>query len=153
MTQDQFNQLIALIGTAGGGAAAGAAAVIGQMAPCELGKDKLKRIKRYSDWFRDAEAKMKALNIVDNEAKLNFIRSCAGPELTEFWEKEVRIRTADIPAAGDVPAQAAHTYAEVNRESRNALLKLVNRDRAIMDIMKLEQRDRRFMEFLAEVED
>ena len=49
MTQEQFNQLIALIGNAGGGAAAGTAAVIGQMAPCELGKDKLKRIRKYSD--------------------------------------------------------------------------------------------------------
>ena len=33
------------------------------------------------------------------------------------------------------------------------MLKLVNRDRAIMDIMKLKQRDREFMEFLAKVED
>ena len=153
MTQEQFNQLIALIGTAGGGAAAGAAAVIGQMAPCELGKDKLKRIRRYNDWIRDTEAKMKALNIVTNEARLNFIRSCAGQELTEFWEKEVRIRMEDTPATADMEAQAAHTYEQVNRESKNALLKLVNRDRAIMDIMKLEQRDRGFMEFLAEVED
>ena len=47
-------------------------------------------------------------------------------------------------------AQAAHTYKQVNRESKNALFKLVNRDRAIMDIMKLEQRDRGF---LAEVKD
>ena len=95
---------------------------------------------------------MKALNIVTNEAKLNFVRLCAGQELTEFWEKEVRIRIEDTPATDDMDAQAAHTYEVVNRESRNALLKL-NQDRAIMDIMKLEQRDRGFMEFLAEVED
>ena len=84
MTQEQFNQLIALIGTAGGGAAAGTAGVIGQMAPCELGKDKLKRIRRYNDWIRDAEAKMKALNITTNEVMLNCVTSYAGQELTEF---------------------------------------------------------------------
>ena len=36
---------------------------------------------------------MKALNINTNEAKLNFVRFSAGQKLTEFWEKEVRIRT------------------------------------------------------------
>ena len=49
--------------------------------------------------------------------------------------------------------QAVHKYEVVNRKSRNTLLKVINRDRAVIDIMKLEQRDRGFMEFLAEMED
>ena len=46
-----------------------------------------------------------------------------------------------------------NTYVKLNRKSRSILLKLVNRDQAIMHIMKLKQRDRGFMKFLAEVED
>ena len=38
-------------------------------------------------------------------------------------------------------------------ESTNTLLKLVNRVQAIIDIMRLEQGVRGFMEFLAEVQD
>ena len=68
-------------------------------------------------------------------------------------EKEVKIWTTEIPANEDVPAQAEHTYMELNRESRDTLLKMVNKDWAIMDIMRLKQGDKRFMEFLVEVKD
>ena len=33
---------------------------------------------------------MRFLKIKEDEQKLNLIRSCAGVELTELWEKEVR---------------------------------------------------------------
>ena len=45
MTVEQFAQLITLIGH-GGGAVKGVVTVIGQMAPSELGKDKLKGIRK-----------------------------------------------------------------------------------------------------------
>ena len=76
-------QLITLI-EQGREAAARKAAVIGQKTPCELGKDMIKWIRRLNNWILEAEAKTKALNIATNEAKLNFIRSCARQELTEF---------------------------------------------------------------------
>ena len=53
MTPDQLQMLIATLqGGSGRGAAgtAGAAAVVGFMVPCALGKDKLKRPKRWTDW-------------------------------------------------------------------------------------------------------
>ena len=82
--------------------------------------------------------------------KLNFIRSCAGPELDEFWLKEARIRFEAIPASADgtIPAQPAHTYEEVKAESKTAFLKLVSRDRAIIELLRVElhglsSRDRR----------
>ena len=52
--------------------------------------------------------------------KLNFIRSCAGPELDEFWLKEARIRLEAIPASADgtTPAQTAHTYEEVRQKAK-----------------------------------
>ena len=70
-----------------------------------------------------------------------------------FLEKEAIIRNVDISANRDMSALAKHTYVKLNRKSRSILLKLVNRDQAIMHIMKLKQRDRGFMKFLAEVED
>ena len=56
-----------------------------------MGKDKLKRPKKWADWHRDAENKMRFSGITDGGRKLDFLRSCAGPELTELWDKEVRV--------------------------------------------------------------
>ena len=116
MSADQFERLIATLrGGGGGGAAgaAGAAAVVGPMGPCVLGKDKLKRPKKWTDWHKDAENKMRFLGITDSAQKMNFLRSCAGAELTEFWEKEVRvIYEATREGGADVPA---HTYEQVGR--------------------------------------
>ena len=41
---------------------------------------------------------MAFLGLTANQQKINFIRSCAGPELTEFWMKEVRIRFKKVEA-------------------------------------------------------
>ena len=76
----------------------GTAAVVGTMAPCNLGRNKLKRFKKWNDWIRDAENKMRFLGLTSNAQKISFIRSCAGPDLTEFWEKEARLRFEEIPA-------------------------------------------------------
>ena len=38
-------------------------------------------------------------------------------------------------------------------ETKKVILKLVSRDRAIIDLLRMEQDNRTFMEFLAEVED
>ena len=69
-----------------------AATVIGRLAICELGVDKVRRIKKFSDWIGEAESKMRLLNIKEGQQKKDFIQSGAGPELTRFWEKEARIQ-------------------------------------------------------------
>ena len=156
MTEQQLNQLItALTGGGGGAQAAGAAAVVGPMQPCHLGKDKIKRYKRWEDWIQDAENKMKFLKMTSNTEQIGFVRSCAGAELTDFWTKEARIRFDDIQAdaARGVEAQLAHTFKQIKEESKKALLKLVSRDRAIIDLLRLEQGTRSFIDFLSEVED
>ena len=45
-----------------------------------------------------------------------------------------------------------HT-SKVKEESAKALLKMVSRDRAIIDLLRLEQGTRSFIDFLSEVED
>ena len=50
----------------------------------------------------------------------------------------------------DVPA---HTYEEAVKNMKQTLLKLVSKDRAIIDLLRMEQGSRGFMDFLADVED
>ena len=72
--------------------------------------------------------------------------------MTELGEKEVRIRFE--PGVGPEGArEEAHTYAQLLEETRKALLKAVSRDRAVIDLFRMEQGSRSFMEYLSEVED
>ena len=115
MTPAQFQQYIeqlpALLAAAhgGGGAAggaamvqpgAGAAAAVGQLGSCHLGRDKMERYKKWGDWMKEAKSKMAFLGITANSQKVAYIRSCAGAELLTFCEKEARIRFEGIPATG-----------------------------------------------------
>ena len=66
---------------------------------------------------------------------MNFLRSCAGAELTEFWEKEVSVvLKATREGGADVPA---HTYEQVVENTKLTLLKLVSKDRAIIDLLRM----------------
>ena len=108
-------------------AAGAAASVVGRLGVFELGKDKIKIYKKFTDWVGEAESKMKLLGpgLTTGDQKTNFIRSCAGPELTMFWDKEARIRWE----VGVVAApQAAHTYKDNIDESKKTILKNISRD-------------------------
>ena len=137
MTQDQLNQLIeALVASGAPTAGAGAAAMVGRLRPCELGRDKLKRYKKFLDWVGEAESKMRLLGLTTDEQMNSFVQSSAGPELTTFWEKEARIRWL----ATVNPVQAAHTYIEIISLSKTSLLKYVSRDRATIHLLHIPQR-------------
>ena len=94
---------------------------------------------------------MRFSGITDSGQKLSFLRSCVGAELTELWDKEVRVA---YKATGDRATRVeAHTYAQVVENTKTTLLKLVSRDRAIIDLLRIEQGSRGFMDFLADIED
>ena len=140
-----------LLGTFQGGSGA-AAAVLGPIGHCQLCKDKTRRYKKWKDWHNDFENKMNFVGNCDtNEQKLSFLRSCAGTDLTEMWEKEARIR--QIAEVENGTRREAHTYAEVLDETRKTLLKMVSRDRAIIELLRMEQNNKSFMNPLSEVED
>ena len=123
MTADQYQTLIdTLRGGGDGGAAgtAGAATREGPMEPCALGKDKLKRPKRWTNWHREAENKMRLMGITDNDQRMNYLRRCAGAELTEIWEKEERM-VVEANREGEV-AVPAHTYEQVVEGTMMTLL-------------------------------
>ena len=114
-----------------------------------MGRDKLKRYKRFMDWVGEAESKMRLLGITNSQEKASFVQSSGGTELSTFWEKEARIRWV----ASTDPVLAAHTYEEIIAESKSALLKYVSRDRAIIDLLHMPQGDKSVTEFVAQVED
>ena len=90
---------------------------------------------------------MTLLGLTSSQQKISFLRSCAGQELTEFWEKQAKIRWE---AAGD---EAAHTYEQVITATTSTLLSYVSRDRAIIDLLHMPQGDDSVTEFVAKVED
>ena len=151
LTQDQLEQLIQALRPAAASpmVEAGAAAIVGRLSPCELGRDKMKRYKKFLDWVADAESKMRLLNITDSQQKVSFVQSSAGVELTTFGDKEARVRWV----ATQNPAQAAHSYEEVITLSKTTFLKYVSRDRAIIDLLHMPQGDKSVTEFVAQVED
>ena len=162
MTAEQFTQLLqalpGLLGAAAGGAPGNAAAV-GPMEPCNLGIDKVKRYKEFSDWLKEVETKMDFMGIVENAKKISLLRSWAGKVLLNYWDKEVRIRwtsSPTIPAGQDqieVPNVPADSYAEVINKTKAEILKHVNRDRSIIDLLHMRQQDDTWMAFISELED
>ena len=160
LTPQQLQEIIAgsiagalAQGQGQGGGSAGAA--VRSLPPCPLGRDKTRRYQQFRDWLTQAEAKMEFLNIVESKRKVAYLRSNAGPELTLFWEKEVRARFYDIVEDVNVGivAQAAHSYDEIIKESKKELLAMVNRDRAVIDLLRMSQGDKTAMEYVTAAED
>ena len=83
--------------------------------------------------------------------KLSFLRNCAGAELTALWDKEVRV--VYVATGERATREEAHTYDQVVENTRKTLLKLVSRDRAIIDLLRMEQGSRIFMDSMADIED
>ena len=165
LTAEQFGELMAALPAmlgAGGGAAnqsLGAASAVGPMGQCNLGVDKVKRLKRFSDWMKGAEAKIDFMGLTADKQKISLLRSWAGPELLVYWEREVGIRfqaVDRVEAAGDVaeiPAQAAHTYKELITGTKREILKHVNRDRSIIDLLHMRQSEESWMAFIHDLEE
>ena len=83
------------------------------------------------------------------------IPAVQGPELTLFWEKEARVRFSAVAADAHsgVAGRDAHSYDEIVEESKKELLAMVNRDRAVIDLLRMSQGDKMAMEFVAAAED
>ena len=62
LLQAHRQEMAQVLGTAQGVSAA--AAVVGSMPPCNVGKDKIKRFKKWSNWLKDAENKMRFLHCI-----------------------------------------------------------------------------------------
>lgn len=166
MTADQFNQLLAALPgiIAGGGQGAGqqalgAASAVGPMGHCNLGIDKSGRLKRFNDWMKGAQAKIDFMGLTTDKQKISLLRSWAGPELLTYWEREVGVRFEDIPrveAVGDIPAipaQGAHTYQDMLKDTRAEILKHVNRDRSLIDLLHMRQTSESWMAFIHDLEE
>ena len=104
LTDEQFQELIARVveagATAGARAAAvnqppaaqnggaNAAALVGQIPQCNLGKNKLKRFKKWKDWLSDAENKMSFLSITDVQNRSASLEAVLGRISQNFGIKK-----------------------------------------------------------------
>ena len=166
LTPEQFNQLMAALpgliaggGQGGGQQALGAASAVGPMGHCNLGIDKTGRLKRFNDWLKGAQAKIDFMGLTTDKQKISLLRSWEGPELLTYWEREVGIRfesTPRVEAAGGrdaIPAQEAHTYQDMLRDTRQEILKHVNRDRSLIDLLNMRQTSESWMAFIHDLEE
>ena len=69
LTDAQLTTLINRLVGAAGGASQGAASAVGPMEPCNLGIDKVKRLKNFQDWCKEAEAKITYMGINEDTKK------------------------------------------------------------------------------------
>ena len=161
MTADQLETLVTRILGAAEGAAQpqGSALAVGPMGACVLGIDKVKRPKVFQDWVKEAQAKIDYMGITDNKQKVALLKSWAGRELLNFWEKEVRIQFTVIPAViagvgiaavAEIPADS---FDQILEKTRSELLKHVSRDRSLTDLLSMKQGDDTWMQFISELED
>ena len=65
----------------------------------------------------------------------------------------VRFSAVAADAHAGVAGQDAHNYDEIVEESKKELLAMVNRDRAVIDLLRMSQGDKMAMEFVAAAED
>lgn len=165
LNPEQFQALLAALpgmmaGAGGGGNAhpQGAASAVGPMAHCNLGIDKMTRLKRFNDWIKGAQAKIDFMGLDNDRQKISLLRSWSGPDLLVFWEREVNIRFADVPAVivngvQQAPLAAAHTYNELIDLTRTEILRHVNRDRSIIDLVHMRQKEENWMTFIHDLEE
>ena len=129
------------------------------MGACVLGIDKMKRPKVFMDWVKEAQAKIDYMGISDNKQKVALLRSWAGRELLNFWEKEARIQFTTIPAVEATDGVAAvaeipaDTFEEIITKTKKELLIHVSRDRSLTDLLSMKQGDETWMQFISELED
>ena len=125
VSNQQLQELIAAVAAAASGGAGGAAgtisaaSLVGPLGACNLGREKLKRPKKWQDWLREAENRMRFGGVTEEHRKWAFLRTCAGPELTELWDKEVRVKY-EATGEGDHRVEA-DTYDQAVKNTTNAL--------------------------------
>ena len=157
LTDEQLTTLITRLVGAAGGTSEGSAS--GPMEPCNLGIDKVKRLKNFQDWCKEAEAKITYMGITEDTRKVALLKSWAGRTLLNFWEKEARIQFVTIPrieAAGGqeaVPEIPADTFDNIIKKTKAELLKHVSRDRSLTDLLQMKQGEDTWMHLISDVED
>ena len=157
LTDEQLTTLITRLVGAAGGTSEGSASAVGPMEPCNLGIDKVKRLKNFQDWRKEAEAKITYMGITEDTRKVALLKSWAGRTLLNFWEKEARIQFVTIPrieAAGGqaaVPEIPADTFDNIIKKTKAELLKHVSRDRSLTDLLQMRQGEDTWMQFISEV--
>ena len=162
LTNDQFEQMLTRLlrarqKGAGGQAQVGGgesnAAVIGPMHPCILGVDKTRWLKTFEDWLRECQVKMDFMNITNEGRKIALIRSWAGPDLTNFWDREARINWATIQGQDGNAETPADTFHQIIEKTKTEIRKHINKDRALIELLSTKQEGDNWMLFIKRLEE
>ena len=168
MTNDQFQQLLTTLQAPQAAAANAAqiqqiaealrpqqhksAAALGPMRALDMGPDKMRKLKKFSEWLEEAENRMTYIGVNMDEEKISLLRAWGGPGLVNFMKLHAKGVLETIPAAGEVAEITKDTYAEIVAKIKNELQRLVNRTLAMHELLTTKQGNRPWLEFYADVE-
>ena len=125
---------------------------LGPMRPCEWGTDRMKRVKYFKEWRKEAEVRMKYMSETDSQKKLCLIQSWGGPELIEYMTRIATVTFEPYTATGGA-AIPADTYDEAMTKVTTELAKHVNRTMAVYDLFNTKQDSLSWLEFVHLIED
>ena len=166
MTDEQFNRLLATLQPQQQVGAAQmqqiadtlrpqhqkSAAALGPMKPLDMGPDKMRKLKKFSEWLEEAENRMTYIGANRDEEKISLLRSWGGPELVNFMKLHAKVVLETIPARGDEPEIPKDTYEQLVTKIKTELQRLVNRTLAMHELFTTKQGNRPWLEFYADVE-
>ena len=148
LTNKQFKQMLTkIVGArqegAGGQTQVGGgesnAAVIRPMQPCTLGVDKTRRLETFGDWIRECQVQMDFMNITNDGRKIALIRSWAGPDLMNFWDKEAWINWVAIQGQDGNVETPADTFNQIIEKTKAEIKNHINKDRAMIELISTKQ--------------
>ena len=169
MTNDQFKQLLETLQAPQAAAAPDAAqiqqiaeamrpqqhksaAALGPMRSLDMGPDKMRKLKKFSEWLEEAENRMSYIGVNMDEEKISLLRAWGGPGLVNFMKLHAKVVFEKIPAIGQVAEIPKDTYAQIVTKIKNELQGLVNRTLAMHELLTTKQGNRPWLEFYADVE-
>lgn len=153
MTNDQFQQLLATIqAPQQAHPPHKSAAALGHMQPLDMGPDKMRKLKRFTEWLEDAENRMNYIGATTDEEKISLLRAWGGMELVNFMKLHAKVVFETIPAAGAAAEIPRDTYQQIIAKIKAELQGLVNRTLAMHELLTTKQGSRTWLEFYSDVE-
>ena len=129
------------------------AAALGPMPPCILGSNKMTRLQQFETWLEEAENRMTFLEVTQDQKKVILLRSWGGADLVKFMKTHANAQFEAIAATDTSAAVPADTYAQIVEKTKKELRTLVNRTMAMHQLMKSQQGERKWMDFVKDLED
>ena len=84
-------------------------AALGPIKTCNIGSNKMTRLKYFEEWLEEAESRMSYIGTSDDKAKVILLKSWDGTELVEFMKVHAKVVFERVTEQGEQPAVEADT--------------------------------------------